>query len=242
MLVTASALALWSYDQTLIFETSRPLKSELWKGILKGKILISFALSLTGAMLLVECIVKRRRFILQPGHVFLCCYGVTSLLFIFGSKYVGMSPRISFFEFLQMPMPPEQLVDTLRRIFDVLIIQSAIALLFYARASTRFRGAWQFGFLLMLVSALCNVVAAALWRTSIFDILRMQPGIQGLLDAILIFYWCTAICAILLIGFACCVDIFRLRRQRDWKHWLGLSLLIIELIGERVILYLSQVF
>ena len=93
MLVTASALALWSYDQTLIFETSRPLKSELWKGILKGKILISFALSLTGAMLLVECIVKRRRFILQPGHVFLCCYGVTSLLFIFGSKYVGVSPR-----------------------------------------------------------------------------------------------------------------------------------------------------
>lgn len=237
LLVTASAVALWSYDYTMIFHTDLVPDSNTWRIIFRCNYFVASAVSLTGLLLLIQSLVMRRKIFVHPGHIFFYYCGLSAVVAILASFYVGYPKGNSYVEILGAGLPFAQIVDLVGRVWNVMIANCVFAILFYVFAAIKFRGRWRFAFSGLVAHTILSLCLAMLFRFSFVRIIRRDPDITQLVAYLSSAIDILALCLILFVAFCCVID----RKRRDWKHWLGIALLVHGCYATRALTYVAQV-
>lgn len=235
-LVTACAIALWSYDLTVVFDTIMTPESNIWKAVFRCNHLVQQTLSLTGLLLLFQAIFMKRSRLRHPGRWILYSFGVYSMVAITSSYFLDLPKGGSFHDFLSIPIPLVHLLESVERIMLAMIFAGAFEFLFYLIATTRVRGRWRNVFLCLTALTALKLYMAWVVQTSFTELAQRNPEVTATFTHLSTAGTLMTAGVAILVVYCCIAD----RKRRDWKHWLGVILLIQSWYATKALTFLGQ--
>jgi len=236
ILITAAAIALWSYDFTLIFDTSQIPDSDIWKAVFQSNFLVTHTLGLTGLLLFVKAVVTRETIFRDPGHWILYSVGFSSAILIAGGLYSELPRRTNFVDLIHLPLPTEQLIGSIEQIMNVMILVGVVALLTYLVAAFRNRGRWRIAFSCLAILVFLNLALASVMRFQFGELARRDLEITSRVLFMTTTINTLNICAAIFIAYCCVTD----RQRRSWKHWFGIALLFHSWYATKALNFAAQ--
>lgn len=237
LLITAFAISFWSYDYTVIFQTARIPDSNTWKAIFRCNYLIEHTLGLIGFLLLIQTVLTRN-ILRHPGYIFLYYYGFYAVAIIAASFYVGYPKGSRFVEIISSTPPTQESIRLFGLVMNVMIANCVIALFFYITGLIKFRGRWRVTFLLLVAHTALGFYLAWIFRFSFTEIVSRNPETTQLVAGLSTTIDWLAVGTVIFVAVCCVID----RNRRDWKHWLGIVLLIYGYYGTKALIFAAGIW
>jgi len=237
LFVTALAVAFWSHDRTMVYETTSLPDVEFWQAVQKFLSVTLMSLKLFCLMLVLKELGSGRRFVWRRGKVFLCAFGVGSVISIAGSFYIGF-PRGHRIVDVARLLPQAHMLNTFTRCLDVMIVYVAIFTVFMFAAWKIHRGKWRLAFGSILLPMILAFLVVLVSRIYLYDFVSGEVPHDSFVGNMFAFaaliQGINMIAAIVLLW--CC---FTDQVPGDWKHWLGIFLFLLDLYAFKFLEFIA---